>query len=402
MINGDPSNPTIIFNRTPYAMLESITKRVRDIYVADNKYGLDGCLSVRIRHGTLESQLRSCFEKHKLITTRASNGEYNPNRSWCIEHLGTDSQYEKIYNVFSDFSAEVDNLISYVKKKLIQIRTEERNPEGLFDFTIDSNFVSWLEGKLLEDASFESFRDNILDMLSDVTEHSLDNVRNKLQVEVNDFFQHAIQGLEKKLKQYESLLNFQPLRTHIANARTDISTELNSISEWFRLAQPDDFSDYELALAAIISCDIIQYAHSRCSVHCVTDAIDKGISLKGFTFPNVVDIFKILLDNVIKHSGFTDIPTATISGIKTDDTVIITIENPILPGSVDIENLEIIEARLSDWESQGHINTEGGSGLYKIKKILSIDMKCNNKLHLTYKDNMFSVILSIDAGEILL
>lgn len=401
-INGETSDSTIIINLNPDAMLESIAKRVRDIYVADNKFGLDGCLSVRIRHGTLESQLRSCFEKHKLITTKASNGEYRANRIWCIEHSGTNSQHEEIYKVFAEFSAKIDNLISYIKKSLIQIRTEDRNPEGLFDFTVDTNFVSWLEAKLRKDSSFDNFRDSILDMLSAVTERSLDVVRVKLQTEVNDSFQQAIQDLEKELKKYETLLNFQALRTHIANTRTDISTELNSISEWFRLTQPEDFSDYELALAATISCDIIQYAHSPCAFHCVTDSIDKEISLKGFTFPNVVDIFKILLDNVIKHSGFSETPSATISGTKTENTVIITIENPVLPGSIDVKNLENIEAQLSDWESQGHINTEGGSGLHKIKKILSIDMKCNNRLHLTCKDNVFSVILSIDVGGILL
>ena len=52
------------------AQLSELIKKARNVFVADNKYGLDGYLSVRIRHGTLESQLRSCFEKHKLITTQ--------------------------------------------------------------------------------------------------------------------------------------------------------------------------------------------------------------------------------------------------------------------------------------------------------------------------------------------
>lgn len=402
VINGNSTDSAIIINISPDKMLESIAKRVRDIYVADNKYGLDGCLSVRIRHGTLESQLRSCFEKHKLITTKASNGEYKANRTWCAENTGAHMQHEELFRVFADFSSKIDELISYVKKCLIQIKTEDRNQEGLFDFTMDSAALSWLEHQLYANTSFENFMGCILDLLSTFTEQSLTVVRKELQTKINEAFQKALQNLEIQLEQYEPLLNFQALRTSIANARTDISTELNSISEWFRLTQPEGFSDYELALAATISCDIIQYSHSLCGFQCVTDSIDNGISLKGATLPNVVDIFKILLDNVIKHSGLSEIPAATISGIKSNHTVIITVENPVLHGSVDIKNLEKIESQLNDWESQGHINTEGGSGLHKIKKILSIDMNCNNSLHLNCKDDVFSVVLTIDVEGILL
>lgn len=401
-INNESTDSTFIINLNQDAMLESIAKRTRDIYVADNKYGLDGCLSVRIRHGTLESQLRSCFEKHKLITTKGSDGKYKQNRAWLIGNAETLDKADEVYEVFADFSLKVDNIIAHLKKNLIQIRTEDRNPEGLFDFTVDDNFVSWLGAKLRLDASFDNFRNCILDMLSSVTEHSLKLVREKLQTDVNAAFQQALQDLEKELKIHEKALQFQALRTHIANTRTDISTELNSISEWFKLTQPEGFSDYELALAATISCDIIQYAHSHCVFQCNTDSIDRDISLKGFTFPNVVDIFKILLDNVIKHSGFPDNPCATICGTKVDNTVVLTMENKVLPGSVDATNLKNIETQLNDWERHGHINTEGGSGLHKIKKILTIDMKCSNTIHLACKDNVFSVIVTIDVGGILL
>lgn len=44
--------------------LEDILKTIRDIFVSDSSYGLDGYLSVEIRHGTLQGRIRGCFEKH--------------------------------------------------------------------------------------------------------------------------------------------------------------------------------------------------------------------------------------------------------------------------------------------------------------------------------------------------
>ena len=399
-INDESSTSPIIININQNEMLESIVKRIRDIYVADNKFGLDGCLSVRIRHGTLESQLRSCFEKHKLITTKASDGSYKPNQVWC-KNKSDENYNQSIYQIFESFSSQIDSLIAKLKTKLIQIKTENRNFEGLFDFTITENHVAWIEAQLHTDISFDYFREKILDMLSDLTEHSLNIVREKLQTEINEEFQKALQDLERDLNSHEKSLHFQSLCSHIANTRTDISTEINNISEWFRVAQPDSFSDYELVLAATISCNIIQYAHSHCIFECNTDDIDKSITLRGFTFPNVVDIFKILLENVIQHSGFIENPTAVIRTERNGNEVVITMENRVAD-CIDSTNLERIEKQLSNWENQGYINTEGGSGLHKIKKILTVDMRCNNKIHLACDNNIFSVIITIDMGGVLI
>lgn len=380
-------------------MLEDIIKQTRDIFVADDKYGLDGYLSVRIRHGTLESQLRSCFEKLKLITTKGVNGIYQANQFWYGSAQEI-SNKQKIDQVFSEFSAKVDSIISHLKKDLIQIQTEDKNPNGLFNFSISENDVSIIKARIPLDASFEKYEEIVLEFLLDITEDCLSKIRNSLQTEINEEFQSALNELQTRLSGYNTELNTHRLSDQIATARTDISNELKTIAEWFRLTRPDSFQDYQLSLAASISCSIMQ-SFSNAFVPDTTD-IDPQINLKGSTLPSVVDIFKILFDNVIKHSGLSNEIATKVLAHQNQDQVIIQVSNLVAPNSVCTENMDTIISQLSNWETSGSINREGGSGLYKIKKILSVDLQCANTISYSYEKDTFSLSITADLGGVLL
>lgn len=380
-------------------MLQTLVAQIRDIFVADDKYGLDGYLSVRIRHGTLESQLRSCFERLNLITTRGPNGAYQPNAFWYKARDCVLNQ-TKIDRIFSEFSEKIDHIISHIKKDLIQVQTEEKNPEGLFDFTISPNDVCALKARLPLGAIFEKFEEVVLDFLLDITEDSLRNIRYVLQNAVNEDFQSALNELQTQLNNFPSEIALHPLSDRIATARTEIFNELKTISEWFRLTRPDSFQDYPLSLAASISCSIMQ-SFSNTFTYDSSD-IDQQIMLKGTTLPSMVDIFKILLDNVIKHSGLQNKHAASIHANRIQDQITIRVDNPVAPKSVDVCAMDAIISKLSNWESSGSINSEGGSGLYKIKKILSVDLKCISAISYSCKDNLFSLSITAKLGEVLL
>lgn len=383
-------------------MLEEIVKKARDIFVADNKYGLDGCLSVRIRHGTLESQLRSCFEKHKLVTTKAVDGSYNTNAAWVNSAVASIDAKVQIDEIFSRFSQTIDTCIQKLKKELIQIQTESKNPKGLFDFTVNANLVGYVESKIYNLESYNQFERFIVELWMDTAELSLDKVRGFLVNEMNRMFQDALITLEKDVQIFHSVLNLQGLRDQIANARTDISAELKNIAEWFKLSQPDGFIDYNLSLATQISYSTFQHSHPSCLLQCNYDKIDTNIMLKGQTLRSVVDILIILLDNVMKHSAMDTNISANICATREQNNVVLTVSNPVKPGSVSSARLTEITDRLADWEKQGYTSREGGSGFHKIKKILSVDLQCPNHLEISCKEDLFCVRITADFKEAML
>lgn len=383
-------------------MLQDIIKQVRDIFVADNKYGLDGCLSVRIRHGTLESQLRSCFERHNLITTKAPDGTYKKNRFWYADALQTEI-LKKNDNAFALFSERVDHIIAHLKTDLLQIRTEETLPQALFDFTIDRNFTERIAARLYDNFTFEVFVNMMLDEMLGMTKAGLERVHDVLEDEIDRLFQNALIELENSLGgQEERCFNFKGLRDAIAKARTDISSELKYVSQWFRLTQADSYSDYQLSLAASMSQELIENSRSGCALDCEKANIDEDIWLRGQTLPNIVDIFNILFDNVIKHAGLRNRFHIWLSARREEDLVLISMKNPVEPGTIDQVHLKQVEAKLNNWDKSGYVNKEGGSGLYKIKKILSVDLHCKNSIALDCKNDVFIIEISAELKDVLL
>lgn len=399
-LNDKEDKPQILYTHiNNESMLKSIATRSRDVFVADNKYGLDGCLSVRIRHGTLESQLRSCFEKHKLITTRTNSGVYKDNLHWMISSLAEGHVKSEIQSIFSTFSKRIDDVIANLKNNLIQIKTEDRNPEGLFEFSVDDHFIALLNAKMNHNDTFDGFLTGVIEILTTLTNSSLDRVQNALGDTINGDFQQALKELEEGVSRYSSDLKIQELRARIAATRTDISTELSNIAEWFKLAQNNTITQYSLALAATLSSNIIKYAHSNCNFTSDESDIDPNIVLIGSSLKNVVEVFKILFGNVIEHSGQSSRPIAIVHIHKKGTLVSITVENKVASNNINSKKLQEIESSLKDWETQGRINTEGGSGLHKIKKILSVDMRCENTIHLAYHEDTFVAEVVADMKE---
>lgn len=383
----------------PDSMLQDILKQIRDIFVADSKYGLDGYLSVRIRHGTLESQLRSCFERLSLVTTKGADGNYQRNEFWLQEAHVPVEQEDSICQILSRFSSRIDEMILHIKRDLIQIKTEEKNPQGLFDFTVDSHLISWIESRIDESAPFEVFETTVLDTLLDITENSLQEIRYLLTTKTNKDFLSILDDLQMDLHSYEHYLNLRDLRNKIATARTEVSKELGTIAEWFRLTRPDSFQDYCLSLAVGISCKIMESFSSNISY---VQNVDPKIQLKGSTLPSVVDIFNTLLDNVIKHSEGQIPRTANITIRQTGQAVDIEIQNPAELNGTSIERIEQILSHLSEWEKAGGVSREGGSGLLKVKKILSVDLRCNSKITYAYQDHSFTLNIHAELGDVLL
>lgn len=396
------SEPIYIYRHVNQTgLLEDAVKKARDLFTADNKYGLDGTLSVRIRHGTLESQLRACFEKHNLITTKAVDGNYNPNLYWNTGRRQQKDTEEEIQKIFKEFSAQIDAQIGKIKNELIQIRTEEKNPAGIFDFTVDSNMISLIDSQMYWIDSYQAFEAYIMDMMLDLTNVCLERMRDLLDRDINNIFQQMLRELETKLQKYSSLLNFQALRDHIAKARTDISAELKNIAEWFRRTQSDDFRDYDLSLAAQLSLQTFQHSHPSCTLRCSYEDIDKSIELMGRTLRSVVDIFIILLDNVMKHSGLTSNIPVQISAKRENSTVILSVKNPVKHGTVSLEHLDEITNQLGNWENSDYTRREGGSGLHKIKKILSVDLHCKNTINLSCDNEIFIADICAELGGVL-
>lgn len=378
------------------AQLEDIIKTVRDIFVSDSTYGLDGYLSVGIRHGTLQGRIRGCFERLHLITLMDKDGQYLDNSFFV--RAETSPYSEEINQVFAKFSKQIDAIISHLKDDLIQIQTEAKNTQGLFDFKITQNETAIIESRINLDTTYPEFEKCILDYLTNQMRIGLVTIQETLLDRINNIFQASIDDLQNGTKQYS---NYLPslLPDMIVTARTNISNELSAIAQWFRQAQTKKFSDYSLLYAISTA---YKLTHGSTSDPPIPNTNDY-INLSGSSLPAMVDIFSILFDNIRKHSGLSWLPPAEITIRRVDNRIIIRVENEVSPGSIDEKKLQTILLNLKKKDVIYPVNTEGGTGLYKIHKLLTSDLAADDfKIDCANNYKNFSVIIDADLSRILI
>lgn len=121
----------------------------------------------------------------------------------------------------------------------------------------------------------------------------------------------------------------------------------------------------------------------------------------GPTLKCFVDVFFILFDNILKHCGIVNEPLVTVSAFRTNKKVHIVFENEV-NSNLNIpkgnEKLRQIKQLMEEVEATDNVKREGGTGLYKIKKILAVDLKIKNQINFEItQDHYFKVWIEIGA-----
>ena len=169
---------------------------------AFGKYGLDQSLGTRIRHGSIQNQLRVVFERNNIIFVKKSTNDLSYIPSMNFSEICKSIDYEnrnKLYNAISRFSQMVDTYIEELKSKYIQIRTEELHTEGLIDLRIDISELM----KLFNEAQTINNENIVLESFElywlEKTRIGLEYTRSYFEDIVKKEFIHILSHLEEDL-----------------------------------------------------------------------------------------------------------------------------------------------------------------------------------------------------------
>lgn len=287
--------------------------------VAFGQMGLDQSLGTRIRHGRLQNQIRHVFEEKNLIFIKRDDDslEYIPVDKAAFEILfGTCDMEAKqiinLYQIISEFTQSIDNIVTEINKETLRIQTESDYPNGTINmkYTSSEIFELFKEGGDYENA----------EMMMELFEKSLlDRIRIGLQ-KLNKLFQNQIKAqyikeindLEEKLRHFynESRMEYVYNKVHsnLIQCRTEIQRELDTISQWFRLPTSQEHPDYymkdllETCKATMRNINA-RYDQAQIEIN------DNTISCwKGRTFSYFNEILVILFNNAFCHAGYKQKP----------------------------------------------------------------------------------------------
>ena len=383
-------------------LLYRIIFDIRDSFVSSNKFGLDGYLSVGIRHGTLSGQLRAPLEEKDLLTKKDSEtGIYQLSKYWNSQNLEKHVK-NKIISAFDVFGKEIDSYIDILKNKWIQIKTENANPEGLFNFQMYLWELEELEKKVNLETSYESLFDMIIDTLWEKTDISLQSIREKIKTELKQNFNESFDRLVISMDSIKDQIDVTDIRNKILTAKTSMQYELDKVSEWFTRNKNTHSSTYNAELLINIVYELTRNIYNNTEVELQKNI--ENITLSGNTLKSFVDVLFILFDNIVKHSNIEGVIPVTVEFFTRKDKLILKCQNDVGAEVINDENkvkIEEYRRKLGQKNDLTYVSREGGSGFYKIEKIINIDLKCALSMYFGYSDdNKFLVESEIGSGGI--
>jgi hypothetical protein len=385
----------VVFSHDPaFITFKVMFLEIRDKFILSKEYGLDGYLSTRIRHGTLKNHLRSLFESLNLITQKNAEGFYVENLYWS-NRIQNEYLNEILQDSLRNFSKELDDLADYIIKELIQVKTEKYldKSNALFDYSFSQDQLGSVF-KHIRDANFKDyneFLELITNLLVARTEEILTLIREILTNQIQSKFHLIITQLQNSIKLEDIDKLLPELSSAILKSNTDIQQELENVAAWFNLTEQS--SNLILNIETIIktAVEITNSIYPNNKIYpVIKDETD--LYLSGQYCPQLIYINRILLDNIITHSGMgaEDLDVVISSNLdqtkETEEVYTTVLELSYtnnLHQDTDLkkldEKLKHLAIKFNDPESKfENINFEGGSGLEKIKKILSIDLNVDD------------------------
>lgn len=363
----------VVLKDMAHALFLQLFDEIRTRFISSNEHGLDSYLSIRIRHGTISGQLRSQFEELNLVTRKGSDSQYKLNDYWD-KAIGTEPQSirDTVQRHLATLSTDVDALIDKVKGSWIQIK-QATTPDGMFDYGYSDEQLLLLFRQLSPSPDYDTFFAGCVSELTSRTERNLTAIRDVFNsVLLTDFERCLDRCFSNVVLAAPSLRS--DLRSVIVKCKTALQNEIATISDWFRMVQERDMPDFAFIDLINTAIAVVSRASRTVELKAVTQ-IDVVPAFKGSTFAALFDVAHILLENAVRHSA-GPIAEVRLTAALSDDNLILELETPI----GDPQAIALVQAKLAQLERRRELSetdpvkTEGGTGFFKLHKLLSHDL----------------------------
>lgn len=369
-INSEIADSTILSANVKYTdnaiyqVAYNLYDGVRDKFLF-SKFGLGTYLSTRIRHGVLEGELRSDFVACNLVLNK-TNEIYVQNEYWARTYgLDERSNYE-LYKMLANFSEKVDDLISYFKSDVLQIKIFETQ-KGYFNYDIDPETLS-LEALEIAFKAKDSdeFCMLVIKSLWQITERNLQKIRLYIKNELSEAFHKLLNELSLEVSMPALSHIRDDFNKIISDTRTNTNQKLTRIEGWFYI-QESKFDDFKLDELLSIVWDSTGKFYPKKFHACNLDLQGAKITIKAAYGIHFSDIMRIFLTNMFKNSPSGN--DFNINAIIEDHILLLTFEN-----YTNLDEVVLNKEFATIMEAPDKLLFEGKSGLIKAQKIVKYDL----------------------------
>jgi signal transduction histidine kinase len=388
--------------KTKDRLLLEMYDYARDVFLRDEKYGLDVALSVEIRHGGLD-HITVPLEAGKLLTRRNLQGRYESNMYWNNKYqIYKEGVLKKLDQSLSEFSRKIDRLIDDLKNKILQINyNASRDEVAIFNYDVDDLQLRCIGEQVSRTRNVSEMVDVLINELWDCTDVNLKKAQQYFQSDVRIHVDVIVDELLQQLRLIRGGSGFVELEQTIGSARGNLHTAIDESAGWFKRVTEAELDDCDISVAINVAIDSVQAIYSHKNTHFVIESHCDDV-FDGKESRILVNILLILLNNAVKHSGYdVNVPPVTIKIERDNSVLMLSVVNDIGGGVVMeavVDKLDKAKCDISVGKYSQYTTSEGGSGFYKIAKMVEVDV--GGKLSMDYciQNREISVTIKIDGG----
>lgn len=380
-----------------------ISKLFREEFAYGEK-GLNVHLSTRVRHGYLPTAIEKPFKDEGILFKNKNNGnEIFTKSKWCSSRITfSEEQADLVFEILVDFSKNLGKHIDLINNQWLQILTLDSSVSqiknideetiGKINFSVSAVECFFVEKRLPISPTYDDLVRVMVGWLWEKADYSLNKISDLIKYQSNSHLLSLTENLLRRLvNEVDPCTAQDELCNSVSRAKNKINSQVAIVCSWFDRADPSG-ADGEYDFRTILD-----MAGRPLSLDFSLESeVEWMVSIAWVN--HLTNLFHILFDNAVSKSklsqGELDI---SVYLSKTGDTIKIDVENKCSYNQHDIDNLSFYRDAYGD-ESliNDAIQQEGGTGFFKIWKILERDMEVNSKIDMGYKDNdMFFVAITL-------
>lgn len=383
----------------------SLAKLFREEFTFGNK-GLNNHLSTRIRHGVLPTALRKPFSDEGLFIA-GDKSELAERFKIAVASEELANEYEEsLINILKLFTEGLEIHINKINDCWLQIYTQdsavslinnlEENNLGQFNFSISAIESYFVQQGLPISPTYDDLVKVMVNWLWGKTNHNLSKIKNLIRFESEPFLIKALEDLRRTIT---AEIPCHQLRSELSNsisrAKGKVPGQVEMIQSWF--AKEGQLNQMEpIGLSTVV-----EIAGKSLSLKIdLNAAVECKISSRSISY--FADMFHILFENAISKSGLSRGRLNIIVHIFSTEEgfVNISVSNDCSEESIKKIDIDFYQEAYGDEELiRDSLQKEGGTGLFKIWKILEKDLDIKHEMKVYIGDNVFCITFSIPVSK---
>lgn len=280
---------------------------IRDQFVDNSLYGIDACLSTRIRHGFIVEQIVRPFTENYIAVRRGGNEAEAVKLHWQ-QKLGCTADalpLSALCKIFEQISSEVEKLATLVKDEWLQCSKDASNSQAIFNYAFSDAEIELLRvNEIKHNGGFEGFLDIAFEALVKRTSKNLRSAQRQMEDSLQTPLESILNRIIEEAQRKSTLPNeaIAHLQSVFTQCRQDIETSIEEIKQWFNESDRTLGRNRKASLAAQAAVGVAEKLNPTYRGRIHAEAKASEYLIKGRFFPSVAHVACLLINNAIHHS----------------------------------------------------------------------------------------------------